>query len=62
MMQLQSHADLAHGMSRVLSQTVVPDDAVLTRLQGAGLVSKRGTKVVPRCKLYADYFGPRLHA
>ena len=31
MMYFDRSQSLAHGMSRVLSQTVVPDDAVLTR-------------------------------
>ena len=36
------------------------DELLATRLQSAGLVRREGGKVVPRCDLYAKYFGERL--
>jgi hypothetical protein len=36
------------------------DDAVLYRLNAAGLVREVGDRAVPRCELYAQYFGAKL--
>ena len=36
------------------------DELLVHRLQAAGLVRREGGKVVPRCDLYAKYFGERL--
>ena len=37
------------------------DELLIHRLQAAGLVRRDGSKVVPRCDLYARYFSERLH-
>jgi hypothetical protein len=61
LMRLHTHANLARGLSQAIEDGRIPDETVAGRLQGAGLVRKKGLKTVPRCKLYADYFRTRLN-
>jgi len=58
--RLQGKDDLIKGMRDVISKNECRDDAIFFRLKGAGLVRREGTKVVPRCQLYANYFRERL--
>lgn len=37
-----------------------PDERVFFRLRGAGLVRREGQRVMPRCRLYAEYFQEHL--
>ena len=46
--------DVVHGRG-------TDDVAIYNRLLGAGLVKRENGKVVPRCRLYRDYFQDRLH-
>jgi hypothetical protein len=52
---------LVQGLRQVIRNNVCPDERVLFRLQGAGLARQEGNKVLPRCQLYAHYFGEHLH-
>jgi hypothetical protein len=53
---------LKAGLVQVIKNQRCPDEHVFFRLRGAGLVKRVDSKVIPRNKLYADYFGRRLHA
>ena len=52
--------ELARAMLQVIRHQACSDDLLYNRLHGAGLVTREGACVVPRCELYADYFGERL--
>ncbi len=52
--------DLARAMLQVIRRQACDDDLLYHRLHGAGLVRREGDCVVPRCELYAEYFGRHL--
>ena len=54
--RLYGHDDLIDGLREVLWHNRCDDEALLWRLQGAGLILKEDRAVVPRCALYATYF------
>jgi hypothetical protein len=58
--RLHDQADLIAGMKEVIGQGTCADERIFFRLRGAGLVRKEGRAVLPRCRLYADYFGEHL--
>jgi hypothetical protein len=58
--QLSERPELVSGFLEVLARERCTDDAVLYRLSAAGLVRELGERVVPRCSLYAQYFGAKL--
>ncbi len=58
--RLHDEAELIEGMCSVLKHNTCNDNATFFRLRGAGLVKRVGTKVEPRCKLYADFFREHL--
>jgi hypothetical protein len=58
--RLHGKEDLIEGLRGVLFRNECNDDLIFFRLRGAGLVRREGTKVLPRCQLYADYFKERL--
>jgi hypothetical protein len=58
--QLSERPELVTGFLEVLARERCTDDAVLYRLSAAGLVRELGERVVPRCSLYAQYFGAKL--
>ena len=60
--RFHGQGDLVQGLRQVLRDQRCDDEGVFWRLRGAGLVRRAGHAVVPRCKLYADYFRERLHA
>ena len=60
--RLHGHDDLIQGLKQVLKDQTCKDEEIFWRLRGAGLVRRSGRKVVPRYKLYTDYFEERLHA
>lgn len=52
--------DLVNGFLRILRNQSCADEVVYFRLHGAGLVCREGSLVVPRCQLYASFFGEHL--
>lgn len=60
--RLQSRQDLIDGMRQILRHHTCSAEQVVFRLLSAGLVQRFGHTVVPRCRLYADYFQEHLHA
>jgi serine/threonine protein kinase len=58
--QLSTRPDLVAGMLQVLRQGRCDDEQVLYRLSAAGLVKELGERCIPRCGLYAEYFGAKL--
>lgn len=54
--RLYGNAPLVQGLKQDIDQNACPDERIFFRLHGAGLVQKEGQAVLPRCKLYADYF------
>jgi AAA-like domain/TIR domain len=62
LLRLQSKQDLAAALWQVAQGRGCADEAIAYRLEGAGLVRRQDGKVVPRCRLYADYFRERLHS
>jgi hypothetical protein len=58
--RMHDKAELIKGMCSVLKRNTCDGDATFFRLRGAGLVKRVGTKVEPRCQLYADFFREHL--
>ena len=54
--------ELVQGFLQVVHTHTCPDEHVFFRLRGAGLVRRlsSGLEVVPRCRLYEDYFQQHL--
>jgi AAA-like domain/TIR domain len=60
--RLHDKKDLVRGLLQVINKQTCPDEGIFWKLRGAGLVRREPTgAVLPRCKLYADYFKERLH-
>ena len=59
--RLHGHDDLLDGLHQVIHQRACRNETIFWRLRGAGLVRREGRAIVPRCKLYADYFRRRLN-
>jgi len=62
MFRLYGKKTLLKGLRQVIRDNSCDDNKVFFRLRGAGLIRKEGETVVPRCKLYADYFQEHLNA
>jgi hypothetical protein len=60
--RLHDNQPLINGLRQVIRHNSCSDDLVFFRLRGAGLVRREGRKVLPRCQLYANFFGVHLHA
>ena len=60
--RLHEREQLVAAMQSVLQHHRLDDEGLYWRLRGAGLVRREGNNVMPRCKLYADYFRARLNA
>jgi len=58
--RLHSHEALIKGLRQVIRDHTCADARVVFRLRSAGLVRLEGRAVVPRCRLYADYFREHL--
>jgi DNA-binding CsgD family transcriptional regulator len=54
--RLYEREELVAGMKQVIHRQQCQDARVYFRLRGAGLVKREGRSVIPRCKLYADFF------
>ena len=61
LIHLQKNKKLVKGFLQILENQRIQDDVVFYRLEGAGLVRREENAIVPRCKLYADYFKKYLH-
>ncbi|EDX85942.1 hypothetical protein S7335_3645 [Synechococcus sp. PCC 7335] len=63
LLRMENKSSLVEGMLQVIDDQSCKDEQVLRRLEGAGLVQRReGRQVIPRCRLYAEYFGEHLRA
>lgn len=60
--RLQDKIDLVTGLSEIIRGNGCADRRVLDQLQGAGLVKQNGRLIVPRCKLYEQFFREQLNA
>ncbi|NET32710.1 MAG: TIR domain-containing protein [Cyanothece sp. SIO1E1] len=52
--------ELVRGLLQVIRNRTCPDERVFFRLRGAGLVRRAEQAVLPRCRLYAEYFQEHL--
>jgi hypothetical protein len=59
--RLHDKEELVNGLRKVIASSSCPDEHIFFRLRGAGLVRRDGHAVVPRCRLYAEYFKEHLH-
>jgi len=59
-LRLLNHADIANALKQVTLGQNCSDKKLAYRLESAGLVRTENGKIVPRCKLYAQYFRDRL--
>jgi hypothetical protein len=59
--RLHDKPDLVQGLLQVLRHGTCQDERVFFRLRGAGLVRREGRAVLPRCRLYGNYFQEHLH-
>ncbi|MBI4663007.1 MAG: AAA-like domain-containing protein [Verrucomicrobia bacterium] len=59
--RLYDKEPLIQGLRQAIHKNVCPDERILFRLQGAGLVRAEGNKILPRCELYARFFEEHLH-
>jgi hypothetical protein len=57
---LHDKRELVEGMRQVIRHGHCPNDGIFHRLYGAGMVRREGNGIVPRCRLYADFFKRRL--
>lgn len=60
LIRFSEHPELSAAMLQIIQDQACSDDILYNRLHGAGLVRRKGDFVVPRCKLYAQYFQERL--
>ena len=58
--RLHDREDLIQGLRQVIRDNTCTDERVAYRLHSAGLVRIEGRTVLPRCRLYADYFREHL--
>lgn len=59
--RLQGKNELIQGLRQTIQQHACSNEEVFFRLQSAGLIRRQGTAVVPRCKLYEEYFRRHLN-
>jgi hypothetical protein len=62
LLRLQRKKDLIPALRQVVDGRTLNDELAIYRLQALGLVRRDGSKVVPRCELYGEYFRERLHS
>jgi len=61
LLRLHGKPDLISALRQTIERHGGADELLVHRLQAAGLVRRDGSRVVPRCELYARYFAERLH-
>ena len=59
--RIYDNQELAQGLLQVIRSGLCPDERIVRLLSAAGLVRRENERVMPRCQLYADYFGRHLH-
>jgi hypothetical protein len=59
--RMSDHPELKAGLMQVIKYQRCTDEHVFFRLRGAGLVKRIGPDILPRNKLYAEYFERRLN-
>ncbi|MBD1870685.1 AAA-like domain-containing protein [Cyanobacteria bacterium FACHB-471] len=59
--RISDRPDLIQGLRQVIQNQTCADARILRLLSAAGLVYQDSQRVIPRCRLYADYFRERLH-
>lgn len=59
--QLRRQEELVESFRQVMTEHSCPDQRSFFRLWGAGLVRREDQAVLPRCQLYADFFGKYLY-
>ena len=62
LLRLQRKQDLIPALRQVVDGRALTDELAIYRLQALGLVRRDGSKVVPRCELYGEYFRERLRS
>ncbi|MCP4656923.1 MAG: AAA family ATPase, partial [bacterium] len=60
LLRLHSQPELEAAFRDVLEDGRLDDPSLILRLEAAGLAKRKGRRVVPRCRLYANYFGKHL--
>ncbi len=60
LLRLSNKPDQMKAMRLVINKSALNDEQMSFRLRGAGLVRLEKSVVVPRCSLYAEYFGRHL--
>jgi hypothetical protein len=58
--RLRQRADLSEELLHIIRNQASRDALLCERLFNAGLLRREGKTVLPRCRLYADYFRERL--
>lgn len=59
--RLYDKSELVQGFRQIIKDKTCKDDRIFFRLKGAGLVRKEGQIVLPRCRLYGEYFSGHLN-
>ncbi len=59
--RLRGNDALIRAFNQVIQGEPCPDDLLFFRLRGAGLVSRKENRTIPRCRLYAEYFAKHLN-
>lgn len=60
LLRLHGVPELSECLRQIIGGETCVDERMYYRLSGAGLVRREGSAVVPRCRLYADFFRERL--
>ncbi len=60
--RMTDQPELKEALVSVIRHHRCADEHAFFRLKGAGLIRRQGTDVLPRNRLYSDYFGKRIHA
>jgi hypothetical protein len=58
--RLQEQPAQVRALLQIIDRNSCADENLFNRLRGAGLVRREGQRVVPRCRLYAQFFKERL--
>ncbi len=60
--RLGKQTDLKQAMQQIIAQETPAATKLITRLESAGLVKRQAGQVIPRCKLYSDFFERYLNS
>ncbi len=59
--RIVDNQELVRGLLQVIRAHSCSDEKIARLLIAAGLVRRQEDRVIPRCRLYGDYFGEHLH-